>query len=130
MIDAITVEGFLSILSSVGQFRCPDKRLCEGHTETEFVKVVLRWHLAGVGYHSVAARLFGYHRSRARRGGIVSWPRARRDIVRHLKQWLPSWMGFGEAMPLSGALNKARGSSWRASLFIRSTGARIPSAPA
>lgn len=60
--------------------------LCEGHTETEFVKVVLRWHLAEVGYHSVAARLFGYHRSRARRGGIVSWPRARRDILRHLKQ--------------------------------------------
>lgn len=60
--------------------------LCEGHTEAEFVKVVLRWHLAGVGYHSVAARLFGYHHSRARRGGIVRWPQARRDIVRHLKQ--------------------------------------------
>lgn len=60
--------------------------LCEGHTETEFVKVVLCRHLAEVGYHSVAARLFGYHRSRARRGGIVRWPQARRDIVRHLKQ--------------------------------------------
>ena len=60
--------------------------LCEGHTETEFVKLVLRWHLAAVGYHSVGARLFGGHRSRARRGGIVRWPRARRDIVRHLKE--------------------------------------------
>ena len=60
--------------------------LCEGHTETEFVKLVLRWHLASVGYHSVVARLFGDHRSSARRGGIVRWPRARRDIVRHLKQ--------------------------------------------
>lgn len=60
--------------------------LCEGHTEAEFVKVVLRWHLADIGYHSVAARLFGYHHSRARRGGIVRWPQARRDIVRHLKQ--------------------------------------------
>ena len=60
--------------------------LCEGHAEAEFVKVVLRWHLADIGYHSVAARLFGYHHSRARRGGIVRWPQARRDIVRHLKQ--------------------------------------------
>ena len=58
----------------------------EGQTEEDFVKEILAPHLLGRGYSLVAARLMGSARGRDRRGGIKSWPAARRDIVHHLRE--------------------------------------------
>lgn len=58
----------------------------EGQTEEDFVKEILAPHLLGQGYSLVAARLMGSARGRDRRGGIRSWPAARRDIVHHLRE--------------------------------------------
>ena len=58
----------------------------EGQTEETFVKELLAPHLLGRGYSLVAARLIGSARGRGRRGGIRSWPAARRDIVNHLRE--------------------------------------------
>lgn len=58
----------------------------EGETEETFVKEILRRHLAAHGWHSVAPRVMGNARQRDRRGGIRSWPSAKRDILLHLKQ--------------------------------------------
>ncbi len=57
--------------------------LVEGETEETFVNVVLSGHLYAHGYHLVDARRMGLGQ---RRGGIIGWPAARRDILRHLKQ--------------------------------------------
>lgn len=59
--------------------------LVEGPTEETFVNRLLCPHL---GYRGVwaSARLMGSARPRARRGGIVGWPRARSEIVNHLKE--------------------------------------------
>ena len=57
----------------------------EGQTEEAFVNDVLAPHLYGHGYANVAARIIGEARSRTRRGGVVAWPAAKRDIVRHLR---------------------------------------------
>lgn len=58
----------------------------EGETEERFVNETLAPHLYGFGYSKVSARLLGNARQRERRGGICSWPIARRDIVNHLKE--------------------------------------------
>ena len=58
----------------------------EGQTEESFVNEVLALHLYNRGFSSVRARLLGNPRRRDRRGGIVSWRAARRDIVGHLKE--------------------------------------------
>lgn len=53
----------------------------EGQTEETFVNEVLRDHLVSRGYHEVQARIFGSARIR---GGVVSWPVARKEIVNRL----------------------------------------------
>ena len=58
----------------------------EGQTEETFVNEVLAPHLLTRGYSRVDARLMGSARGRDRRGGIRSWPAARRDIVHHLRE--------------------------------------------
>ena len=58
----------------------------EGETEKAFIDGVLAPHLGGHGYASISARLIGSRRSRASRGGGVSWPSVRRGIVQHLKE--------------------------------------------
>ena len=58
----------------------------EEETEKAFVDGVLAPHLGGRGYASISARLIGGRRSRASRGGGVSWPSVRRGIVQHLKE--------------------------------------------
>lgn len=59
--------------------------LVEGPTEETFVNGLLSPHL---GRHGVwaSARLMGRARARARRGGIIGWPQARREIVNHLNE--------------------------------------------
>lgn len=57
----------------------------EGPTEETFVNELLAPHLVARGYSSVSARILGTARQRGRRGGIVGWPNARREIVNHLK---------------------------------------------
>ena len=52
----------------------------EGQTEETFVNQVLGPHLSSYGYSAVSAR------QRGNRGGIRSWPRACRVIVRHLRE--------------------------------------------
>ena len=59
--------------------------LVEGQTEEEFVNEVLRPHLVAKGFYAVIASLGGDIRAR-HAGGIMSWPKFRNDIVRHLKQ--------------------------------------------
>ena len=51
----------------------------EGQTEETFVKELLRPHLFRHGYYQVEPRLSGT-------GGIKSWQRARRDILKYLKE--------------------------------------------
>lgn len=58
----------------------------EGETEKAFVDGVLGPHLERHGYSSISARLMGSRRSRASRGGGVSWSSVRDGIVRHLKE--------------------------------------------
>ena len=59
----------------------------EGETEEKFVNDTLAPHLCGSGYFSdVRARLLGNAQPRSRRGGIVAWSSARKDIIRHLRQ--------------------------------------------
>ena len=58
----------------------------EGETDEAFVNNVLGPHLYNHGYMSVAARIIGEARGRARRGGVVAWPAAKRDILRHLRR--------------------------------------------
>jgi len=60
--------------------------LVEGQTEENFVNSLLGPHLYSMGYLAVGSRLIGKQRVRHRRGGIRSWPEARRDIVNHLCQ--------------------------------------------
>ena len=57
----------------------------EGSTEEFFVNEVLRGHLVSKGFHSVEARIVGNPRHRGR-GGICSWPRAKNEIVNHLRE--------------------------------------------
>lgn len=57
----------------------------EGESEEAFVNQLLYPHLFGHGV-LVSARLLGHRSERARRGGIISWPKARGDLLRHLKQ--------------------------------------------
>lgn len=59
--------------------------LVEGPTEETFVNRLLSPHLARGGVWA-SARLMGRASTRARRGGIVGWPQARREIVNHLKE--------------------------------------------
>ena len=58
----------------------------EGHTEEKFVNEVLSHELYKFGYGLVRGRLLGTSRLRSKRGGIISWHRVRRDILRHLKE--------------------------------------------
>ena len=58
----------------------------EGKTEQDFVRNVLAEHLSQHGFCSVDARLMGNARPNARRGGVCSWPSAKRDIVNHLRR--------------------------------------------
>ena len=44
-----------------------------------------QWRPYGHGYANVAARIIGEARTRTRRGGVMAWPAAKRDIVRHLR---------------------------------------------
>lgn len=77
--------------------------LVEGETEETFVNEVLGEHLRARGYVDVSARRIGLGH---RRGGIVAWGAARRDIVRHLKQdrtWLVTTMVDYYALPKSAA---------------------------
>ena len=53
----------------------------EGQTEELFVQEVLAPHLYGRGFHLVAPVFLGNPRQR---GGVPSWPSARRDILRKL----------------------------------------------
>jgi hypothetical protein len=55
----------------------------EGQTEQDFVDEILGPHLLLKGYWAVTDGIIGNPR---RRGGIPSWPEARRDIARHLKE--------------------------------------------
>lgn len=78
----------------------------EGETEERFVNQILSRHLYDLGYESVSARLLGNQRQRDRRGGICSWPNARRDIVNHLKEdaeALATTMVDYYALPQGGA---------------------------
>jgi hypothetical protein len=73
--------------------------LVEGETEETFVNEVLREHLRAHGYVDVSARRMGLGQ---RRGGIVAWDAARRDILRHLRQdrtWLVTTMVDYYALP-------------------------------
>lgn len=84
----------------------------EGQTEERFVNEVLAPHLYERGFRSVGARLLGNSRRRSRRGGIVSWGAARRDIVAHLKEDRGSFattMVDYYGMPDSWPGRKARG---------------------
>lgn len=56
----------------------------EGPTEETAVNEVLKQHLEEQGYQYVAPRLIGDPRKK--RGGIVGWPVAKREIIRHLKE--------------------------------------------
>jgi hypothetical protein len=58
----------------------------EGQTEEDFVNEVLRTHLVARGYYSVEARIVGNARQRERRGGIIPWASARKDISNHLQE--------------------------------------------
>ncbi len=58
----------------------------EGDTEETFVNEILGPHLYACGYTMVSARLIGNSRQRDRRGGIIPWSAARRDILNHLKE--------------------------------------------
>ena len=61
--------------------------LVEGETEEMFVNDALAPHLYGTKqFTNVSARLLGNPRQRSRRGGIVAWSSAKRDILRHLKE--------------------------------------------
>lgn len=76
--------------------------IVEGETEETFVEEVLSSHLYAHGYLAVSARRIGLGH---RRGGIVGWPAARRDILRHLKQdraWLVTTMVDYYALPQHG----------------------------
>jgi hypothetical protein len=75
--------------------------LVEGETEETFVNEVLGEHLRARGYDDVSARRMGLG---PRRGGIVAWSAARKDIVRHLSQdrtWLVTTMVDYYALPKS-----------------------------
>lgn len=66
--------------------------LVEGVTEEDFVSQVLAPHLYDRGYEEVSVRKLGLGE---KRGGIIGWPEARRDILRHLAQdrsWLVTTM--------------------------------------
>ena len=56
----------------------------EGESEEVFVNELLCPHLLVYGV-LVSVRLLGHRKERARRGGIISWPKARGDLLRHLK---------------------------------------------
>lgn len=56
----------------------------EGQTEETYVNELLAGHLEGFGQF-VSARILGNPRARSRRGGIVGWDSAARDITAHLK---------------------------------------------
>ena len=58
----------------------------EGQTEEDFVNEVLPDHLVSRGYHSVEARIVGNARLRERRGGIIPWTSAKKDISNHLQE--------------------------------------------
>jgi hypothetical protein len=58
----------------------------EGQTEERFVNEVLRDHLVAKGYYSVEARIVGNARLRERRGGIIPWTSAKKDISNHLQE--------------------------------------------
>ena len=61
--------------------------LVEGHTEEKFVNDTLGPYLYETGqFTSVSARLLGNARPRSRRGGIVAWSSAKKDILRHLTE--------------------------------------------
>jgi len=60
--------------------------ICEGQTEEDFVKEILREYLGQRDWHSVSARLMGNARQRSQRGGIKGWPTVRKEIIQHLKQ--------------------------------------------
>ncbi|MCY3970066.1 MAG: DUF4276 family protein [Acidobacteria bacterium] len=57
----------------------------EGGSEEAFVNKLLCPHLVAHGVLA-SARLLGHRRERSRRGGIVGWPKARGDLLRHLKK--------------------------------------------
>lgn len=59
--------------------------LVEGITEESFVNNILASHLYNYGYSEVSAKLLGDSRMNKNRGGIRSWPSARKDIIKHLK---------------------------------------------
>lgn len=59
--------------------------LVEGPTVETFVNRLLSPHLGRRGVWA-SARLMGRASTRARRGGIVGWPQACREIVNHMKE--------------------------------------------
>lgn len=58
----------------------------EGQTEEQFVAEVLGDHLISLGFHSVQGVILGNAKSRRSRGGILSWGKAKHDILLRLKQ--------------------------------------------
>jgi hypothetical protein len=60
--------------------------LVEGDTEERFVGDVLAGYLTGNGYWSVSARQIGPSRERSRRGGVPTWGRAKREIIKLLSE--------------------------------------------
>jgi hypothetical protein len=94
----------------------------EGQTEEDFVNEVLRDHLVSRGYHSVDARIVGNARLRERRGGIIPWALAKKDISNHLQEdraciattivdyyGLPgTWPGRAESTNRASTKEKAR----------------------
>ena len=108
----------------------------EGETEEQFVNDVLAAHLVGHGYEQIGARLMGNARLRSRRGGVIPWRSAQRDVVRHLREdagrvvttmvdyyGLPrnrisGWPGRAEAVELPFS-NKARAVEDALSVSVR-----------
>lgn len=61
--------------------------LVEGETEETFINDALAPYLYGTNqFTGVSTRLLGNPSRRSRRGGIVAWSSAKRDILRHLRE--------------------------------------------
>lgn len=58
----------------------------EGPTEEQFVSEVLAQHLIRLGFHSVQGVILGNAKRKRSQGGILSWGKAKNDILLRLKQ--------------------------------------------
>lgn len=89
----------------------------EGQTEESFVRNLLAPRLLPHGYESVAARLMGNARRRARRGGVQAWPALRTEVIRHLhedRSAIATLMVDYYAMPASWPGRNAAASAYHA----------------